>query len=264
MHLKKEAQAAAAPSKSYNENNAQAPTHVPVYAPVYAPTYSPPLPYVPTSMDLKIKNEAQAAPSQAHVEINGHVPTHAPAYAPTYSPAYSPALHYVPASKVLKIDDEEFDDNDECKHQSKCQNISNSRKATKRKAPEMNKSADYMGYQMKFLKSPKLFTLTDPVHIKKSKFNYHLKDISDKNYDQLNIALQEVESRPDQKLTDGREQYLRSDTNLKIMDKMSKQISTIPSVEYTTANVKICLQGRKEKNHIIYPIWKLVEIRCIV
>jgi hypothetical protein len=219
---------------------------------------------------MHFKNEAQAAaaPSQDYVENNGDIPTHAPVYAPVYAPTYSPtnspALHYVPASKVLKIDDKTFDDNDECKNQSKFQNISSSRKATKRKAPEMNTSADYMGYQMKFLKSPKLFKLTDPVHIRKSKFNYHLKDISDKNYDQLNIALQEVESRLDQKLTDGREQYLRSDTNLKIMDKMSKQISTIPSVEYTTATVKICLQGRKEKNHIIYPIWKLVEIRCIV
>jgi hypothetical protein len=206
-----------------------------------------------------------AAPSQGHVENNGHAPTHAPthapAYAPTYSPTNSPAPHYVPASKILKIDDKTFDDNDESKNQSKFQS---SRKATKRKAPEMNTSADYMGYQMKFLKSPKLFALTDPVHIRKSKFDYHLKDISDKNYDQLNIAMQEVESKPDQKLTDGREKYLRSDTNLKIMDKMSKQISTIPSAEYTTATVKICLQGRKEKNHIIYPIWKLVEIRCIV
>ena len=202
---------------------------------------------------MNFKNEAQAAaPAQDAAPSQGHVENNAPAYSPTYSPA----LHDVPASMDFNID--------ESKMKSKFNFISKSRKATKRKAPEMNTSADYMGYQMKFLKSPKLFTLTDAVHIRKSKFSYHLKDISDKNYDQLNIALQEVGTKPDPKLTDGREQYLRSDTKLIIKENTNQIISTIDSTEYRKANIKICLQGRKEKNDIIYPIWKLAEINCIV
>ena len=48
-------------------------------------------------------------------------------------------------------------------------------------------STNYMGYQIQFLKCSKLIELTDPVHIRKSKFNFHVKDISDRDYDILNV-----------------------------------------------------------------------------
>jgi len=88
-------------------------------------------------------------------------------------------------------------------------------------------------------------------------------EIIDRNYEILNIALQEVRTRPNGKLSEHREQYFRSDDGLKFRDFMGHEKPTIELSNYTMAFIKICIQGRKERNGENYPIWKLSEIRCI-
>jgi len=117
-----------------------------------------------------------------------------------------------------------------------------------------------MGYQIQFLKCSKLIELTDPVHIRKSKFNFHVKDISDRDYDILNVNLQEIGTRSDGKLSQLREQYFRSDDGLKFSDFRGHDMPAIGLSNYSRAFIKICLQGRKEKDGKNYPIWKLSEI----
>jgi hypothetical protein len=123
-------------------------------------------------------------------------------------------------------------------------------------------STDYMGYQMQFLKCPKYIELTDPVHIRKSKFSYHVKDISDHNYNLLNVTLQEVGLKPDGKLSQLRELYLRSDDGLKFRDFRGHEIPSMDLPNYSRAFIKIYIQGRKERDDKNYPIWKLLEIHC--
>ena len=130
-------------------------------------------------------------------------------------------------------------------------------------SPWVSTPTTFRGYQMNFLKYPKSIKLRDPVYVRKSKFSYHVKDISDRNYDLLNVALQEVGTRPDGKLSEHREQYFRSDDGLKIRDFMGHEIPAMDISNYTMAFIKICVQGRKERDGKNYPIWKLSEIRCI-
>jgi len=87
-------------------------------------------------------------------------------------------------------------------------------------SPWVSTSRTFRGYQINFLKYPKSIKLRDPVYVRKSKFSYHVKEISDRNYDLLNIVLQEVGTRPDGKLSEHREQYFRSDDGLKFRDFM--------------------------------------------
>ena len=133
----------------------------------------------------------------------------------------------------------------------------------KSSSPGVSTSATYRGYQINLLKYPKSIKLRDPVYVRKSKFSYHVKDISDRNYDLLNVALQEVGTRPDGKLSEHREQYFRSDDGLKFRDFMGHEKPAMELSNYTMAFIKICIQGRKERDDKNYPIWKLSEIRCI-
>jgi len=130
-------------------------------------------------------------------------------------------------------------------------------------SPWVSTSRTFRGYQINFLKYPKSIKLRDPVYVRKSKFSYHVKDISDRNYDLLNVALQEVGTRPDGKLSEHREQYFRSDDGLKFRDFMGHEKPAMDISNYTMAFIKICVQGRKERDGKNYPIWKLSEIRCI-
>ena len=120
---------------------------------------------------------------------------------------------------------------------------------------QFNEPTTFHGYEINMLKKWIKVTLTN-VDIQKSKFGYHIKNLSDEQK-QL-ISDEFINIHPKLKL-EKNELFLRSHPNMVIIDSNGKQVKDIVDSGLASL-VQIQLQGYKMKDGKILPIWRLNEI----
>ena len=121
---------------------------------------------------------------------------------------------------------------------------------------KFHEPTQYHGYEIHMMKNWSILTLT-AVDIKKSKYGYHIKNLTDEQMKIITDGL--VTVHPKLKL-EKREVFLRPHPKVKIIDWYGNELQNVKQLSGPVGQVKIDLQGYKTKNDTILPIWRIHEL----
>jgi len=111
----------------------------------------------------------------------------------------------------------------------------------------------YQCYEMKFLKTPILYTISSPINIIKTKYNYLIKDLYQEDIETLNLLFAKINLKLK---TNGKDLYLNG-RDVKFIKDNNEITQFIPDMRW---RIRLMIQGYKTSASCqVTPIWKIDE-----